>query len=117
MTSTEIKLNRIEENLLFHWECLIESNGMEGLTDFERDEIHLEVQLFLEQILPGEPTPGWAFWSDGAEFLTKSEELADRLADIMDAFADGHTGYYDPEEDERENAVDNHTGYWYADWD
>ena len=117
--NTEIKPNRIEENLINHWECLIEGYEGDPVDDEDRDRIHAEVELFLEHILPTEPTEGWAFWTgtDHYEFLTASEELADRLADIIDTFADAHTGYYDPEEDSKSNEIRPDTGYWYVDWD
>ena len=113
-----VEMNRIEENLTFHWTALILSaGGIGNLDDDEMDRIHTEVCLFIEQILPETPTEGWAFWTDGTEILTKSEVHASLLAHVIDSFADGHYAYYDPQEDARENAIDEHTGYWYVDWD
>ena len=53
------------------------------------------------------------------EFIFDSEEKANAMADIIElAGADyGRTGYYDPEEDDREGCVDELTGKWYASWD
>lgn len=96
--NTEIKLNRIEENLIDHWECLIEGYEGDPVDDEDRDRIHVEVELFLGHILPTEPTEGWAFWTDWNYIYTDSEELADRLADIIDTFATAHTGYFNPSE-------------------
>lgn len=59
-------------------------------------------------------------WYDGSEILCNSEELADMIADILDDISGeklSHTGYYDPEEDARDNCVDIHTGWFYVDWD
>lgn len=57
-------------------------------------------------------------WTDGSEFLVKDEESADCIADFLQAMGfDSHVGYYDPEDDERSNEVDDHTGYWYIDID
>ena len=62
------------------------------------------------------------FCSGDMEFLFCSEEKADAMADVIDlAFGFGYpcsyTGYYDPEEDERDGCVDELTGKWYASWD
>jgi len=59
-------------------------------------------------------------WSDGSEILCPTEHQADVIADFIDAmigYPISHTGYYDPKEDERSGEVDDHTGYWYVDWD
>lgn len=52
----------------------------------------------------------------GDEFLTETEEKADRIADFLEALGFDYavTGYYDPEQDERDNCVDNCTGKWYV---
>lgn len=63
-----------------------------------------------------------ACWSDiETEILCATEELADRLADRIESLyeADGEdvllsTGYYDPEEDKRNDEVDEYTGWWYV---
>lgn len=112
-----LPLNRVESNALYHWELLIETNQECGWFDDEIDTVHLELDFFFDCVLPKEPTEGWAMWTDGVEILTKSEEIAARISRVMDLFADGHYGYYDPEEDERNNEVTNTTGYWYVDWD
>ena len=59
-------------------------------------------------------------WTDGSEILCPTEAQADVIADFIDAMVGDsfcHTGYYDPKEDERSGEVDDHTGYWYVDWD
>ena len=60
-------------------------------------------------------------WSDGLELLCKTESAADMLADMITTLyrTQGEdvvvvTGYYDPKEDERNNEVDRHTGWWYV---
>lgn len=52
----------------------------------------------------------------GDEILTDTEEQADKIADLLEAlgFDYANTGYYDPEEDERNNEVDDRTGKWYV---
>lgn len=55
-------------------------------------------------------------WTDGEDFLCKTEQQADTIADFLEAvgFEYVRTGYYDPEEDKRNNEVDERTGYWYV---
>ena len=58
------------------------------------------------------------YWADGEEFLCDTEERADYLFDFLEALGmEPHTGYYDPEEDERSGEVDGHTGWYYVDFD
>lgn len=61
-------------------------------------------------------------WSDGGtEILVKTESAANTIADLIEALyrAQGeyilvNTGYYDPEEDKRNNEEDRiYTGWWY----
>ena len=112
-TDKAVKLNRIEEKLLSRWELLIQN----VLEEAEIYSIWGEVVLFMDALLPREPSEDWAFWTDGSMFLTKSEELANRLADIVDKLALCHTGFYDPKEDEESGTENDHTGYWYVDFD
>ena len=55
-------------------------------------------------------------WYDGENILCRTEEIADALMDWMESHGIGLpcSGYYDPEEDEREDCVDDHTGWWYV---
>ena len=55
-------------------------------------------------------------WSDGEQLLTKTEELANALAYLIDLVDDCQTttGYYDPEEDAKFGEVDECTGYYYV---
>ena len=56
-------------------------------------------------------------WSDGEEVLCETEQLAENIADFFDALYGAqtvNTGYYDPEEDKRNNEVDRHTGFYYV---
>lgn len=60
-------------------------------------------------------------WSNGSEILVKTESAAEALADIIEYVpkANGievlcHTGYYDPEEDKRNNEEDRYTGWYYV---
>jgi hypothetical protein len=60
-------------------------------------------------------------WSDGNEILCKTESAADALADMFECLYMAqdediliNTGYYDPEEDKRNNEEDRYTGWWYV---
>ena len=58
------------------------------------------------------------FWTDGSEFLCDTEERAEALADFLEALGMGpHTGYHDPVSDRRNDEVNNHTGWYYVDFD
>lgn len=69
------------------------------------------------QSLPQIPTQDEPFWSNGWLILANSAEKANEMADYLDETfgAVSVTGYYDPEEDERNGDVDMMTGYWYVD--
>ena len=56
------------------------------------------------------------YWTDGEEILCKTEEAAEHLADFLEdlGFDSVRTGYYDPEEDQRNNEVNDHTGWYYV---
>ena len=60
------------------------------------------------------------YYADADEILCRTEELADMIANILDRISGdpiAHTGYYDPEEDKKDNCVDDRTGWWYVDFD
>lgn len=63
------------------------------------------------------------FWSDGTEILCPSEAEADMVAeflrDVLSEYSaiDVHTGYYDPDEDAKSGEQDDHTGFYYIDFD
>ena len=61
-----------------------------------------------------------SIWTDGEEILCPTEAQAEAIADLLedcDPEIVARTGYYDPEEDKRNNEVNDHTGYWYVDID
>lgn len=59
------------------------------------------------------------YWTDGDEILCKTEAVAEHLANFLEdiGFDKVHTGYYDPVEDQRNNEVDSHTGWYYVNID
>jgi len=59
-------------------------------------------------------------WTDGTEILCADEATAERIANMLEAISgepEAHTGYYDPFEDAECGNVDNHTGFYYVDFD
>ena len=63
-------------------------------------------------------------WSSGDEILCKTENAADAIADMFECLYRAqdedvliNTGYYDPEEDKRNNEMDRFTGWWYVNID
>ena len=60
------------------------------------------------------------YYEDYDEILCRTEELADMIADIIESISGeklAHTGYYDPEWDEKDDCVCGTTGWYYVDWD
>lgn len=65
--------------------------------------------------------PTYNIRSNGEEILLKTEDGANAIADLLESLyaANGEeviaiTGYYNPEEDEKNNQIDNNTGWWYV---
>lgn len=66
-------------------------------------------------------------WSDimvatnEEEFLFRYENDCEHIADLLDKYLFGcyetHTGYYDPDEDEKSGETDENTGWYYLDFD
>ena len=58
----------------------------------------------------------YTFFQDSEKILCQSEEKINALADLLDDLGcTAITGYYDPEEDERNGTVDQYTGFYYLD--
>jgi len=63
-------------------------------------------------------------YSDGYVILCRNEYASNLMADLIESFylSDGeevivNTGYFDPDEDERNGETDRFTGWWYVDLD
>lgn len=63
-------------------------------------------------------------WSSGDEILCKTESAAYAIADMFECLYRAqdedvlvNIGYYDPEEDKRNNEMDRFTGWWYVNID
>lgn len=97
----------------------------------ERDKaLREKADRLLEQIfemLPKKPRsadvhndPG--FWTDGDQILCPSEVEAEAVANFLQDVVSEHagitatTGYYDPEEDKKEDLDDEYTGFYYVDF-
>lgn len=54
-------------------------------------------------------------WAVKDEILCSHEDVAEIIADFLEhmGFDEVNTGYYDPEEDKRNNEVDKFTGWYY----
>ncbi len=68
------------------------------------------------EALPTMPSASSSIWTNGEAILCSTEDAANALADLIDALniGDAVTGYYDPEEDQRNNEVDSCTGFYYV---
>lgn len=117
------------------WECNgCGTTGKEGTDYLEGDKIfcgyHYDVQVrarkvqeeeggmvTFNQILDSLPveTEGH-FWTDANQILCRTKELCEAVADFLKALGlDVVTGYYDPQEDSRDQMVDHYTGWYYID--
>jgi len=92
--------------------------------DYE-DHVFLNVWWAFTAQLPKEED--WAnnsvdvwYYEDADEILCRTEELAEMVADILEAISGesiAQTGYYDPEEDANDDCVDGRTGWYYVNFD
>lgn len=77
-----------------------------------------EVQSALESMMKCLPkTNDYPIWSSGDEIFCEDEMTAEHIADLIDMMYGEsvvNTGYYDPEEDERNNEVRDTTGFYYV---
>ena len=67
------------------------------------------------ELLP--KTNEYRIWSDGEDILVENEQLAEHIADFIDAIYGEKvcaTGYYDPEVDGEMGCVNDHTGFYYV---
>ena len=108
--STEIK----KDDLGTH--CICEKCG--ASFDVYSTTGRIDWMEMIVNFLPGHSN---TIWSDGEEILVKSEDVADKIADAIELFYQSqgedvlvNTGYYDPEEDKRNNEEDKYTGWWYV---
>lgn len=84
---------------------------------FDMDFIDRRIWTYICQSLQdNEKNNRHGFWTDGYEILCKTEEQAEALANFLEdmGFDYVNTGYYDPKEDEKNNEVDELTGWWYV---
>lgn len=79
---------------------------------------------FIIEYLPCVPSDKTNYWSDGSEILCRTEELADKTADMIEELYRQrgelvlmNTGYYDPVEDAKDGVNDKYTGWYYVQMD
>lgn len=82
---------------------------------------------WMEMIVNALPNyPDGIIWTDEYEneILVKTESAANTIADLIETLyrTQGedilvNIGYYDPEEDKRNNEEDRYTGWWYVNID
>ncbi len=85
------------------------------------DEARAALKEFMDR-MPGKGITYSGIWSDGHEILCKTYEQAEGVADVLsmiffDSSSDVHTGYYDPKEDCQSGEIDDHTGWYYVNFD
>lgn len=77
-----------------------------------------ELGELIAELVKWLPKDEHRIWSpDGSEILCENEQLAESIADFLDALYGEqtvNTGYYDPEEDARNNETDRSTGWYYV---
>lgn len=88
-----------------------------GNYDFERGErlFNHIVQAIVDAPCPEDKYEP-KFWSDGEKILSKDQTAINAIADLVDdiaCYGIACTGYYDPEEDRRNDTIDRYTGYYY----
>ena len=87
---------------------------------FDMDFMDKHIWTYLCQSLKdNEKNNRHGFWTDGDEILCRTETQAEALASFLEdmGFDYVNTGYYDPDEDERNHEVDRFTGWWYVNID
>lgn len=82
------------------------------------------IEEFMAELPDSPPAKGLEddcpIWVAGDTIMCRTEWLAWTVCKIIERMCGeqvGHTGYYDPEEDERGNEVDRMTGWYYVDFD
>lgn len=96
------------------WECA-DDETLTPVRYVDRFDVITSLLSSLCGLLPN--TNDFRIWSDGEEILCENEQLAENIADLIDAMYGEqtvNTGYYDPAEDKRNNEVDSHTGFFYV---
>ena len=83
--------------------------------EYDHDKKVCDALDLICEVLPH--TNDYRIWSDGEEIFCENEHIAEHIADLIDAMygcQTTNTGYYDLAEDERNNEVDERTGYYYV---
>lgn len=84
------------------------------------EHIYDKVFCSFAETLPKAPSNNVDVWTDGSEILCRTESIATAIANGLDAISgspESVTGYYNPVEDAINGEIDDHTGWWYVDFD
>ena len=95
--------------------CLTENEEWDKLADATVEAIRAALEKTERE---GKNKHG--IWMDSeGEIVCKTQTQAEGIADFLEdlGFEDVRTGYYDPEEDKRDNVLDEYTDKWYVDWE
>ena len=99
---------------MFFNNCLTEEQELDKLADITFEALKAALEKTERE---GKTKHGIHF--DGSELLCKTKTQAEGIADFLEdlGFEYVRSGYYDLEEDKRNNEVDHRTGWYYVDWD
>lgn len=85
-------------------------------SEMENFEVAEKLFFAIMEALDNTEVENPKFWTDSEKILCKDQAAINGIADLLDDVA-GYgvccTGYYDPEEDNRNGVVDEYTGYYY----
>lgn len=99
-----------------------EINRISGANEdtFECESVNEKID-WMKVIMNSLPKKPNDIWTDGSEILVKSEDAADNIADTIELLylAQGEdicvcTGYFDPDEDKRNDEVNECTEFYYV---
>ncbi len=89
----------------------------DGMQDRPEPET-MSLEDLVSELIKWLPKDEHRIWSpDGDKILCETEQLAEDIADFIDALYGtpvANTGYYAPEEDARNGETDQQTGWYYV---
>lgn len=112
MTQNTIITEKEPDSILEYIDCKNEDLRL-GFEEHVYDKVFCS---FAEK-LPNAPSNKIDIWTDGTEILCRTESIANAIANGLDAISgspESVTGYYDPVSDSISGETDDHTGWWYV---
>lgn len=100
---TTYTFNRVEQNLINHWNAISETWEEDDEAFFREQDMGVisnEIDLFVNQILPFMPTEGWAYWTDGVRIFCENRQ---QMIDLANAIAPFVTFIYGNTDDDHAN--------------